>query len=135
MAVILITHNIGVVAGMADDVVVMYAARAVEKAPCAELFADPRHPYTRGLLTSVPSIYEKKASLQAIPGQPPELTRSFPGCPFAPRCGEKLPRCEDRDPLEYALGEGRMANCFLHEEGAREARHRHGTAAAAAGKA
>ena len=135
MAVILITHNIGVVAGMADDVIVMYAARAVEKAPAAELFAQPKHPYTRGLLASVPSIYERKDRLQAITGQPPELSKPFPGCPFAPRCPDRMAKCDSNDPLEYLLSDQHMANCFLYEEKAKTAKHRHKVTQPAAGPA
>jgi oligopeptide/dipeptide ABC transporter ATP-binding protein len=128
MAVILITHNIGVVAGMADDVVVMYAARAVEKAPVDELFANPKHPYTKGLLNSVPSIYGKKHRLAAIPGQPPELYKPFVGCPFAPRCAEVKERCHTTDPAEYYLSDDHMANCLLHEQAAKFTRQRYESA-------
>ncbi|MBI4424382.1 MAG: ABC transporter ATP-binding protein [Elusimicrobia bacterium] len=125
MAVILITHNIGVVAGMADDVVVMYAARAVEKGTVEEIFRDPKHPYTRGLLASVPSIYERKDRLAAIVGQPPDLGEPAPGCPFEPRCPDAMAACRTEDPLEYTVGEGRMANCLLYKESASRRAHRH----------
>jgi oligopeptide/dipeptide ABC transporter ATP-binding protein len=116
MALVLITHNIGVVAEMADDVVVMYAGRAVEKSPVQETFKDPRHPYTRALLGSVPSIFQRKDRLAAIAGQPPDLSAARTGCPFAPRCAEVLPRCASEDPPAFALPGGRMANCWKAEE-------------------
>ena len=125
MAVILITHNIGVVAGMADDVVVMYAGRAVEKASIDEIFRHPKHPYTKGLLASVPSIYEKKDRLAAIPGQPPDLSGELHGCPFAPRCTDVFDPCAKEDPLEYFVGDHHMANCFLYRDKSSRQRHRH----------
>src|ERR1019366_8961126 len=114
-AIILITHNIGVVAEMADEVAVMYAGRQVEYASVGDIFKDPKHPYTRGLLNSVPSIYTRKEKLEAIPGQPPELNKEFPGCPFVPRCGVAEARCKDQDPPEFELAAGRMSNCWKQE--------------------
>jgi len=101
---------------MADDVVVLYAGRPVENAEVAPLFKDPRHPYTQGLLASVPSIYERKERLAAIPGQPPDLGSGFPGCPFAPRCPVVMERCRTQDPPQFRLEGGRMSNCW-HSEG------------------
>ncbi len=124
MGLILITHNIGVVAEMADDVVVMYAGRPVERAAVSELFHDPRHPYTRGLLASVPSIYERKERLEAVPGQPPDLSELLGGCPFAPRCADAVDRCRAEDPPQFHLAGGRMSNCWLSEDGAEERSHR-----------
>ncbi|MBI4051518.1 MAG: ABC transporter ATP-binding protein [Elusimicrobia bacterium] len=116
MAVILITHNIGVVAKMADEVVVMYAARAVEKTKVETLFAKPKHPYTQSLLRSIPSIFNKQDRLRAIPGQPPELTREFEGCPFADRCPEVMEKCRHEDPLYFNPSPDHMVNCWLHEK-------------------
>jgi oligopeptide/dipeptide ABC transporter ATP-binding protein len=125
MAIILITHNIGVVAEMADDVVVMYAGRPVEHASVMELFKNPQHPYTKGLLASVPSIYERKERLEAIPGQPPDLGAGLlAGCPFAPRCPKVFDRCKVEDPKQYHLPTGAMANCFLVEDKAVDTTHR-----------
>ena len=121
MALVLITHNIGVVAEMADDVVVMYAGRAVEKASVQEIFKSPKHPYTRALLGSVPSIYVRKERLSTIPGQPPDLGDARQGCPFAPRCSEALARCRSEDPPAFALDGGRMSNCWLVEGEAKPA--------------
>ena len=88
MALILITHDLGVVAGVCERTNVMYAGRFIETAPTSELFARPRHPYTLGLLKSVPRLdAQRKEKLDPIPGSPPELTRDTPGCSFAPRCG------------------------------------------------
>ncbi len=124
-AIILITHNIGVVAEMADDVVVMYAGRAVETAPVGELFRNPRHPYTRGLLASVPSIYERKERLEAIGGQPPDLgAGDIPGCPFAARCPVAEARCKTDDPPQFSLPGGRMTACWKAEAEGAERTHR-----------
>ncbi|MDE2491298.1 MAG: ABC transporter ATP-binding protein [Elusimicrobia bacterium] len=131
MAIVLITHNIGVVAEMADDVVVMYAGRPVERAPVGELFSDPKHPYTKGLLASVPSIYERKERLAAIPGQPPDLGAAYEGCPFVPRCGDALERCRADDPPEFRLKGGRMSNCWRCESEAESRAHRFAQAEAA----
>ncbi|MDX6768526.1 MAG: ABC transporter ATP-binding protein [Elusimicrobiota bacterium] len=125
MAIILITHNIGVVAEMADDVVVMYAGRPVEHAPVGDLFKNPQHPYTRGLLLSVPSIYERKERLEAIAGQPPDLGAGLQsGCPFAPRCADAMDRCKAEEPVQFHLAGGRMSNCFKSEDASVEKSHR-----------
>jgi oligopeptide/dipeptide ABC transporter ATP-binding protein len=125
MAIILITHNIGVVAEMADEVSVMYAGRQVEYAGVNELFNDPKHPYTKGLLASVPSIYARKEKLDAVPGQPPELTQEFPGCPFVPRCDCAMERCKTQDPPQFHFAEHRMSNCWKQEDQSRQRRHRY----------
>ena len=125
MAIILITHNIGVVAEMADEVAVMYAGRQVEYAGIGDLFKNPQHPYTKGLLNSVPSIYERKDRLEAITGQPPELTKEFAGCPFVPRCFCFEERCKTQDPPQFHLAGGRMSNCWKQEELAENTRHRY----------
>ncbi len=130
MAIVLITHNIGVVAEMADDVAVMYAGRQVEQASVADLFREPKHPYTKGLLASVPSIYERKERLDAIPGQPPELTRQFTACPFAPRCPSVIERCRKEDPPQFRLAGGRVSNCWLQEGDSQSSSHRYEAAQA-----
>jgi oligopeptide transport system ATP-binding protein len=125
MAIILITHNIGVVAEMADDVIVMYAGRPVEHAPVGELFKNPQHPYTKGLLASVPSIYERKERLEAIAGQPPDLGAGLQGgCPFAPRCPRVMDKCKVEDPPQFHLPGSVMANCWLVEDRPHEKSHR-----------
>ena len=95
MSMILITHDIGLVARMADRVIVMYAGQLIEEAPVKELFAEPRHPYTRALLATVPSIYDKKDRvLESIPGIVPENYDSITGCRFADRCPYRRPECD-----------------------------------------
>ena len=130
MALVLITHNIGVVAEMADDVVVMYAGRPVENAAALDLFKDPQHPYTKALLASVPSIYVRKDRLAAIPGQPPDLGDGFIGCPFAPRCPAVMERCRTEDPPQFHLPQGRMSSCWKVENPSIEQSHRFGPKAA-----
>jgi oligopeptide/dipeptide ABC transporter ATP-binding protein len=125
MAIVLITHNIGVVAEMADEVAVMYAGRQVEYASVGDLFKTPKHPYTQGLLNSVPSVYTKKERLEAIPGQPPELNKEFAGCPFVPRCACAEERCKNQDPPEFELAGGRMSNCWKQEKESLNAGHRY----------
>jgi len=115
-AIILITHDLGVVAEMAQRVVVMYAGRKVEEAPIEELFANPRHPYTRGLLGSMPhlgdSVNETGKRLVEIPGMVPSLKDPAPGCLFAPRCPNVIDRCtRDAPPLERH-GAGHWAACW-----------------------
>ncbi len=95
MAMALITHDLGVIAGVCDRVMVMYAGRILEEAPTALLFRRPRHPYTRALLEALPGIQEAGKSLRAIPGLPPEQGAPERGCPFAPRCDVALPECAD----------------------------------------
>src|SRR5205085_357997 len=100
-AVILITHDLGVVAGMTDRVIVMYAGKVVEEGPTDELFANPRHPYTLGLLASVPRLDEKRdAQLKTIEGAPPDLLKPPPGCPFMPRCYFAHAICRTMPPLD-----------------------------------
>ncbi len=120
MAIILITHNLGVVAEMADNVVVMYAGRPVEHASVHDTFRDPRHPYTWGLLHSIPKLYERKERLIPIEGQPPSLIDLPPGCTFAPRCPFAMEVCVRADPPEYPIAADHYARCYLHSEHATE---------------
>jgi oligopeptide/dipeptide ABC transporter ATP-binding protein len=110
-AIILITHDLGVVAEMCDRVAVMYAGRVVEQAPVRDLFDAPRHPYTRALLGSVPKLGSKEP-LYSITGQPPNLASLPPGCAFHPRCPEALPRCATDEPRDFRQGDG-VARCWL----------------------
>jgi oligopeptide/dipeptide ABC transporter ATP-binding protein len=136
-AILLVTHSLGVVAGAADRVLVMYAGRIVESSSTPELFARPEHPYTQGLLASAPRIDGALATrLSSIPGQPPDPARSLQGCSFAPRCAFVHTRCErerpvlepesarrrDDDPRALAgdIGAHRSA-CFVREDLARAA--------------
>jgi oligopeptide/dipeptide ABC transporter ATP-binding protein len=104
-AVILITHDLGVVAGMTDRVIVMYAGKVVETAPTDELFANPRHPYTLGLLASVPRLDEQRHSqLKTIEGSPPDLIKPPSGCPFMPRCAFARAICRTMPALDPLPG-------------------------------
>jgi len=112
VAMLIITHNLGVVARYADRVNVMYAGRIIERASAAELYANPRHPYTLGLLRSVPRLDEpRRARLEPIDGQPPDLTRLPPGCAFAPRCAYRVERCAEVPPLE-SIGSKHASACW-----------------------
>ena len=113
-ALILITHDLGLVARYADRVVVMYAGRVVEAAPARQLYAQPRHPYTRGLLASVPRLDgDTDARLVPIPGQPPDLARLPSGCAFAPRCAQAQAVCHSARPVLRELGAGHQVACVL----------------------
>ena len=115
-AVIVITHDLGVVAEMAHRVVVMYAGRVVEQATTGELFAGPQHPYTRALLNSIPNLEERRgARLTPIMGTVPDPLRLPPGCAFTPRCEFAGDPCRERMPPLLAAGDGRLARCLLHD--------------------
>ena len=116
MAVMLITHAMGVVAETAQRVVVMYAGKVVEEAPVGELFARPRHPYTQGLIRSIPRIdtaAEKKTRLEAIPGTVPSLLHPPPGCRFAARCRYAMPKCIEAEPPLREAAPGHKVACVL----------------------
>ncbi|OGK78237.1 MAG: peptide ABC transporter ATP-binding protein [Candidatus Rokubacteria bacterium GWA2_70_23] len=114
VAMLIITHNLGVVARYADRVNVMYAGRIVERGTAREIYANPRHPYTLGLLRSVPRLDEpKKAKLAPIPGQPPDLTRLPPGCAFAPRCAFAIERCRAERPELETVGSEHVSACCV----------------------
>ena len=118
MAVMLITHAMGVVAEVAQKVVVMYAGKVVEEAPVGELFANPRHPYTQGLIRSIPRIdlaATHKARLEAIPGTVPKLVEPGEGCRFAARCRFAQPDCSTATPPLRELSSGHKVACFLAE--------------------
>jgi peptide/nickel transport system ATP-binding protein len=116
MAMILITHDLGVVAGVADRIAVMYAGRIVEHADVYALYAAPAHPYTKALLDSVPRIDRDDAPLASIKGLPPSLIRIPGGCPFHPRCSRAEPRCAVETPPDVDLGGGRTSACFFARE-------------------
>jgi oligopeptide/dipeptide ABC transporter ATP-binding protein len=112
-AMLIITHNLGVVARYADRVNVMYAGRIVERGTARELYANPRHPYTLGLLRSVPRLDEpRRAKLDPIPGQPPDLTRLPPGCSFAPRCSFVVDHCRVERPELELVAPDHTAACW-----------------------
>ena len=116
--IILITHDLGVVAELADDVVVMYAGRIVERATVAALFAEPQHPYTVGLLGSIPRLDIEQDRLAAIEGQVPNPLAPVTGCRFHPRCPFVIERCRHEDPPLFDLGNGHESACWrapLHE--------------------
>ncbi len=111
-AIILITHDLGVIAEVADDVVVMYAGRIVERAPVDRLFAEPQHPYTIGLLGSIPRLHVGHARLAVIEGQVPSPESPVSGCRFHPRCPFAIDRCRREDPPPVELAPGHVAACW-----------------------
>jgi len=118
MAMALITHDLGVIAGVCDRVIVMYAGRIVEEAPTAALYHSPRHPYTRALLDSVPGIQEAGKPLSTIPGLPPEQGAPERGCPFAARCKHALEECSETPcPLLSVDGEEHRSACIRVHRG------------------
>ena len=117
MAIVWITHDLGVIAGIADRVMVMYGGQIVEQAPVRELFARPLHPYTRALLETVPSVRDERPDrLRVIEGQPPILTAAPASCPFAPRCHRRFERCERQNPARFDVGDGHDVACFWDAE-------------------
>lgn len=113
-AIILITHDLGVVAESADQVAVMYAGKVVETGSCEDIFYRNAHPYTQALLKSLPSpTTEKGQKLMAIPGTPPDLLSPPVGCGFAARCEHCMKICQEELPPEFAVGEGHVASCWL----------------------
>jgi len=116
MGLILITHDLGVVADVADHVAVMYAGQIVETGPIEEIYSSPAHPYTKGLLESAPRVDRKMDALQQISGAPPNLRLIPRGCPFHPRCAYVVDRCSVEPPPLYAVQHGRSASCHRFEE-------------------
>ncbi len=116
MGLVLITHDLGVVAEVADRIAVMYAGRIVEHADVHALYATPAHPYTRALLESVPRVDTRGTQLRAISGLPPSLARIPPGCPFHPRCPMAVARCREVEPPLVPLPGGRSSACLFAEE-------------------
>jgi len=119
--ILMITHDLGVVAEMCSRVIVMYAGRIVEEALVADLFATPSHPYTKGLIDSVPKLGSKTKRLPSIPGSVPDLAAMPKGCKFAPRCASAFARCMEEEPELIEIESGRRCRCFLNEmkEGAK----------------
>jgi peptide/nickel transport system ATP-binding protein len=119
-AIILITHDLGVVAEMCDRVAVMYAGEIVEQTDTRSLFEDPKHPYTRGLIGSVPKLGQERDELSVIPGSVPNLIDLPPACRFAPRCvtrvTENVPHCEELHPELRPVAEGHDVRCWLYHE-------------------
>ncbi len=115
VAMIFVTHNLGIVAKMCDRVAVMYAGKIVEQAPVREVFDDPKHPYTRALLGSMPKLGNKEP-LYSIRGQPPNLASLPAGCAFHPRCPDVMPRCMSDEPRDFVLGDDSVARCWLLDD-------------------
>jgi peptide/nickel transport system ATP-binding protein len=121
-AIIMITHDLGVVAEVCKNVLVMYGGNMVEYGSAEQIFGEPRMPYTQGLLASLPRLDDAEhRRLEPIQGQPPNLLRVPPGCAFAPRCVYRMPICDQPVPL-YDFGERHVARCYLYDERAREQR-------------
>ena len=114
-AIVLITHDMGVVAEMCDYVAVMYAGKVVEYADVHTLFKNPRHPYTQGLLNSIPKLGERKERLEPIEGQPPNLVKLPQGCSFGPRCKHYMTRCREVPALD-TVEQGHLVRCWLTKE-------------------
>jgi peptide/nickel transport system ATP-binding protein len=115
-AILLITHDLGVVAEMCDRIVVMYAGQVVEETDRYRLFRGPKHPYTQGLLKSIPKLDEQKARLYAIPGQVPNPYNLPPGCRFAPRCEFAMDICTKQVPALVTVEDGHLSRCLLNEK-------------------
>ncbi len=117
-AVILVTHSLGVVAGMCDSICVMYAGKVVERGNADEIFSDPKHPYTQGLIKSVPRLDKTNTQrLYSIPGQPPNVINLPDCCPFFPRCERAMDICKSKYPKIVELGPKRTVACWLYGEG------------------
>jgi oligopeptide/dipeptide ABC transporter ATP-binding protein len=116
LAMIFITHNIGIVAKMCDAVGVMYAGKLVERAPVRAIFNRPAHPYTEALLQAIPSLTDRRERLWSIEGQPPDLANPPAGCPFHPRCPKAEARCHVEIPPEYHIDENHFVRCWLWEK-------------------
>ncbi|HID61880.1 MAG TPA: ABC transporter ATP-binding protein, partial [Anaerolineae bacterium] len=115
MSIIIVTHNLGVVAEFCETIAIMYAGRIMEKGDIDEVTTDPKHPYTRGLLRCLPRIHARREKIEPIPGLVPDLAALPPGCPFAPRCDVALPECrEERDIPLVEVKAGRWVRCLLY---------------------
>jgi oligopeptide transport system ATP-binding protein len=114
MSLIWITHDLGIVAGLANRVIVMYSGYIVEESPVKELFAHPSHPYTRALLRSLPNIKGSTGTkLETIEGLPPDLVNLPKGCPFAPRCSFVIDKCREMNPVLEQISPGHKAACWV----------------------
>jgi oligopeptide/dipeptide ABC transporter ATP-binding protein len=113
VAIILVTHDFGIVAANADRVAVMYAGKIVEMGSTQQVFDTPSHPYTQALLRCLPSVDLKRQQLVEIGGQPPDLARLPPGCPFAPRCAVRQPICTEAYPPPVTIDSGHLADCWV----------------------
>ena len=119
MAIIWITHDLGVVAGIADRVAVMYGGFIVEEASVGELYANPKHPYTQGLLKTLPNLEGDRAErLESIMGQPPDLHQKPQSCPFAPRCNNTFTKCLKENPSLISRGKNHKVACWWNPDSA-----------------
>jgi len=116
LALIFITHNLGIVAKMCDQLAVMYAGRLVESGSVSRVFNAPAHPYTKALLNSIPRMSDRSRRLTAIAGQPPDLAKLGRGCAFAQRCPRVIDRCRAEAPPAFPLGDGQSARCWLAQD-------------------
>jgi oligopeptide/dipeptide ABC transporter ATP-binding protein len=115
LALIFITHNLGIVAKMCDQVAVMYAGRLVEQGPVKQIYNTPAHPYTRALLESIPRVGDNRKRLTAIDGQPPDPSAPPPGCAFHPRCPSVMDRCRTEAPPEFRVADAQTSRCWLSD--------------------
>ncbi len=121
-SIIIITHNLGVVSSMADRVLVMYGGRFVEAGDLDEVFYDMKHPYTQGLMDSIPNMELSDQQLYSIPGTPPDLISPPRGCPFTARCNRGMKVCKAYQPPEFEFSPSHRASCWLYDERAKEVR-------------
>src|SRR5436190_6381546 len=119
LALIFITHNLGIVAKMCDQLAVMYAGRVVEQGPVSQIFSTPVHPYTKALLGSIPRMTDNRERLTAIEGQPPDPSAPPPGCAFHPRCPKVMDRCRSEAPPEFRVADLQTSRCWLSAPGSR----------------
>lgn len=115
-SIMLITHNLGVVAETCQRIIVMYAGKVVEEGDVYSIFEDPKHPYTIGLLNSIPSVENRQEKLESIPGVVPNPLNMPKGCRFEPRCGRAMKICKEKEPELSVLGEERTVRCFLYSK-------------------
>ncbi|MEH7344568.1 ABC transporter ATP-binding protein [Bacillus sp. JJ1532] len=116
MGLLLITHDMGVVAEIADRVIIMYAGKIVEEGTVEEIFTSPKHPYTEGLLKSVPDVDNPDFKLQPIPGTLPNISDEIPGCRFHPRCKYAMDICKKKDPISFTFSPDHFTKCWLYEK-------------------
>ncbi|MFQ3544313.1 ABC transporter ATP-binding protein [Halobacillus rhizosphaerae] len=116
MGVVMVTHDMGVVAEVADRVMVMYAGNVVETGTVEEIFSNPQHPYTQGLLASVPNVDDASQKLEAIPGSLPNLSEKIEGCRFHPRCPYAMEKCMEQEPPSFKISDHHQSKCWLQEE-------------------
>ena len=116
LSIILITHNLGLVAEIADRIAVMYAGKIMEVAPAQDIFSRPLHPYTQGLINCVPNIRLEQKELVTMPGSPPDLAAPPPGCRFAPRCPRVMAVCREKTPAFLEHAPGHHAACWLYQK-------------------